>query len=144
MLYKNDSSFSFQNRPLVLLILALAGALWLSSCSSTETRWESPILVPPIDADQQTAQTPDLGPESVAPTSPSGELIQPIERPYFQTAEDVGRFQNAWRITQAYGLDIQDLEAKIDEYGVTQIHLGGDILQAVDDLILYSGKRDYV
>ncbi|MBN2327267.1 MAG: hypothetical protein JXR73_08930 [Candidatus Omnitrophica bacterium] len=145
MFHKNYPSNTLTKRLPVLLTTALAGALWLSSCSTTETRWDSPILVPPPDAQSQSAQTPATGPESMTPAGQPDELIQPvIERPYIQTADDVDRFQTAWRITRAYGLDLQNLEAKIDEYGVTQIHLGGDILQAVDDLILNPGKRDYV
>lgn len=145
MVQISHSNYKSNTGVWILFFLCAVLPILLAGCSSQEKRWESPALVQPSDAGNEPEPAIST-PETEAPV-----VLQPIDRtpaksqyPYLDALTQRAGFQTAWFIASSAGLSSNGVEAKAEEYGVTQIQLGGDILQAVDDLILNPEKRNYV
>lgn len=124
-----------------------------TGCVGKQVVWNPPVIEQPSSSstpnlDRLVAESnKDSSVQGTGlPSNPkSQELIQPaVERPFIATPPPSSDFQNAWLISSVAGLSIDDLLVKAQEYGATQFHLGGDILQAVDDLVLNVEKRNSV
>lgn len=121
----------------VFLIIA---AMFIGCNTTPERDYKSPIEVPirplnpeplePISTSQQ---------EPFSATKTVENPTQPIEPPKPQESLAYG-----WLLTTADRDSTLSLLSQINEAGVTHVEIGGNVYNAIDDLIFDSRKGDYV
>ncbi len=125
-------------------------ALILGGCTTTEKKWDSPILAVISDLEDVTLPPTDQKKDYVAEALRQNQSVDStipsplIEQPYIESIQQEQRFENGWIVLRKNDLSLEELIAKAKKYKVTQIQMGGDILAAVDELIFDQTKRDYI
>ncbi|MFB3786045.1 MAG: fibronectin type III domain-containing protein [bacterium] len=132
-------------RRLAGLIIPWMGFCLLTGCASAPAPWEPPVIVPgqpPAGAaSRPQTSTPVPGVENIEPQEliEPAQPVSPIAHPLSHAAFEVG-----WLVGSRDRFSAEDLLGAAAEGQVTQVQVGGDVLQAVDDLILDSSQGDFV
>lgn len=126
-------------RLLAGLVIPWLGFCLLTGCASAPAPWQPPVIVPGRQPAAPQAAAPgveNIEPrELIEPAPPVPPIARPMSRPAFEAG---------WLVASRDRFSAEDLLAAAAGDRVTQVQVGGTVLQAVDDLILDSGTGDFV